>query len=130
MNIPNFQKVFNNNQKDIYGYLYSEKIDTNTYNKLLNAFNNWKTISDNEIIEIKKIITNYVKLNENVKGFTTNDSITLFDNMDNHYYAVFNNNDINIWYINGCYDEISIDNFEGFQRTVHPSGSRNGRRWR
>ena len=112
MDIPNFQKVFNNNQKQIYGYLYSEKIDTNTFNKLLNAFNNWKTISDNEIIEIKKIITNYVKLNENVKGFTTNDSITLFDNMDNHYYAVFNNNNIDIWYINGCYDEISIENFE------------------
>ena len=32
--------------------------------------------------------------------------------MDNHYYAVFNNNNIDIWYINGCYDEISIENFE------------------
>ena len=112
MNIPKFTTVFNNNQKQIYGYVYSEKIDKNTYNRLLNAFNNWQTISDDEIIEIKKIITNYVKLNENVKGFTTDDSITLFDNENNHYYAVFNNNDIDIWYINGCYDEISTLNFE------------------
>jgi len=100
--------IFENKDRNIKIYKFLNIIDKNSLkgNILLNGLLHWYSINDEEILNIKNIITNI-----NVKGYTTKDTIVLLnDEKSIHYYVYFDNNNIEIWYIDGIYDTVYIDN--------------------
>ena len=99
--------IFENKQRNIKAYKCYNVIEktNNIGNILLNGLLHWNSINDQEILNIKNIITN-----KNVKGYTTKDTIVLLnDEKSIHYYVYFDNNNIEIWYIDGIYDTVYID---------------------
>lgn len=101
--------IFENKDRNIKIYKFLNIIDKNSSigNILLNGLLHWNSINDQEILNIKNIITNK---NINVKGYTTKDTIVLLnDEQSIHYYAYFDNNNIEIWYIDGIYETPYID---------------------
>jgi hypothetical protein len=95
--------IFENKYRNIKAYK-SVKIIENDSNILLNGLLHWDTISDEEVQNIKNIITNN---SEGFKGYTISDAIVIEnDDKDIHYYAYFNNDNIELWYITGTYDMV------------------------
>lgn len=115
MDYSNFELVINNHTKNIYGYKYKNIIDNDIKKNFTKCFNNWKGVSDEEILELKENVSKLTDNNINISGYTTKDSIVLINNINNdiHYYINFNKDDIYLWYISGTY-QISFcnDNFD------------------
>lgn len=111
MNYSNFELKIDNRTKNIYGYKYKYIINNDIKKNFTKCFNNWKCVSDEEILELKENVSKLTDNNINISGYTTKDSIVLINNINNdiHYYINFNKDDIYLWYISGTY-QISFDN--------------------
>ena len=70
--------IFENKDRNIKIYKFLNIIDKNSSigNILLNGLLHWNSINDQEILNIKNIITN-----KNVKGYTTKDTIFWISNI-------------------------------------------------
>ena len=102
--------IFENKQRNIKAYKSYNVIQktNNIGNILLNGLLHWDTISDEEVENIKTIITNN---GVGFKGYTITDAIVMQnDTKDIHYYAYFNENNVELWYITGVYDMVMCDN--------------------
>lgn len=101
--------IFENKYRNIKVYKYQTIIEKNSNigNILLNGLLHWDTISDEEVQNIKNIITNN---SIGFKGYTISDAIVMQnDTKDIHYYAYFNDENIELWYITGVYDMVISD---------------------
>ena len=101
--------IFENKQRNIKAYKCQNVIEKNSNigNILFNGLLHWNTISDEEITNIKDIITDNSK---GFKGYTISDAIIMQNDVkDIHYYAYFNENTIELWYITGVYDMVMCD---------------------
>lgn len=101
--------IFENKDRNIKIYKFLNIIDKNSLkgNILLNGLLHWDTISDEEVQNIKNIITNN---GVGFKGYTITDAIVMQnDTKDIHYYAYFNENNVELWYITGVYDMVMCD---------------------
>jgi len=101
--------IFENKYRNIKAYKCQNVIEKNNNigNILLNGLIHWDTISDEEVQNIKNIITNN---SIGFKGYTITDAIVIQnDDKDIHYYAYFNDENIELWYITGVYDMVMCD---------------------
>tara|TARA_B100001778_G_scaffold334587_1_gene346634 strand:+ start:5475 stop:5831 length:357 start_codon:yes stop_codon:yes gene_type:complete len=110
--------IFENKYRNIKVYKYQEciKKNSNIGNILLNGLLHWDTISDEEVQSVKNILTNN---SIGFKGYTIKDAIVL-ENADKniHYYAYFNNENIELWYISGIYDMVICDDDINFNELL------------
>lgn len=114
MDYTNFDLVINNKNKNIYGYKYKNDIDNNIKEHFTKCFQDWKGVSDNDILTLKEYVAKLTDNNIDIYGYTTKDCIVLNNNNQNtHYYINFNNNKIDLWYFNGTYQHGMInDDFD------------------
>ena len=111
--------IFENKQRNIKAYKNYNVIQktSNIGNILLNGLIHWDTISDEEVQNIKNIktllyIVQNARTNNSIgfKGYTITDAIVMQNDVkDIHYYAYFNENNIELWYITGVYDMVMCD---------------------
>lgn len=111
MNYSNYDLIIDNANKQIKVYKYNNEIDNEHKKIFKETWENWETVDDDVILNVKELIAKYTDNNLNIYGYTTQDTIT-FVNGNIHYYIVFEYNDINIYYIEGTYSSVVDDSFE------------------
>ena len=113
MDYSRFTKVFHNSDKQIQAYKYNVDLEENTKKHFQKCFDNWNTVSDEDIMVCKEMISKLTDNNINIRGSTTNDTISLNnDNHSIHYYVRFNKKNVELWYIKGVYQEHFNDSFD------------------
>lgn len=113
MEYTNFDLIINNKNKNIFGYRYKNDIDNNIKEHFTKCFEDWKGVSNMDILILKDYVAKLTDNNIDIYGYTTKDCIVLKNNNKNvHYYINFNNDKIDLWYFNGNYDSIIDDDFD------------------
>tara|TARA_B100000795_G_scaffold270044_1_gene262162 strand:- start:5445 stop:5816 length:372 start_codon:yes stop_codon:yes gene_type:complete len=115
MDYSKFTKIISNNYRNIYIYKYLDIIKDNDKILFEKCYNDWKGVSDEDILELKDSIAKYTDNNINIKGSICGNTIELYNyNSSIHSYIVFKNDKVyDIYYIEGIYEtSISNENFE------------------
>tara|TARA_B110000483_G_scaffold215165_1_gene265654 strand:- start:576 stop:1124 length:549 start_codon:yes stop_codon:yes gene_type:complete len=114
MNYSNFEKIISNDNRQIYIYKFNNIINEQHIILFKKCFNDWQSVSDTDIDNLKDIIAKYTDNNSNIKGCVNSDTIELFsENHRTHYYIRFTDDNVTeIYYVEGCYQ--NIVNNEGF----------------
>ena len=115
MDYSKFTKIFSNNNRNIFIYKYINIIKDSDKILFEKCYNDWKGVSDEDILVLKDSVSKYTDKNINIRGSICGNTIELYNyNSSIHNYIVFKDDKVcDIYYIEGIYEtSILNENFE------------------